>query len=112
MRMEISNRTPEQIPSEVKFIKEQSSKMLLGNAVGIVRRLTETKALVPHGEWLKWLTKSVSYSPRRGREAKWCTGATFDFNSMYTVFDAKGCFFMHIFIKKLPVNPCKVLTLR
>jgi len=53
--------------------------MLLSNAVGIGRRLTETKELVPHGEWLKWLTESVSYSPRRGREAKWCTGATFDF---------------------------------
>ncbi|WP_345788589.1 DUF3102 domain-containing protein [Desulfosporosinus lacus] len=57
-----------------------------------------TKELVPHGEWLKWLTESVSYSPRRGREAKWCIDAPFDFNSMYTVFDAKGCFFMHILL--------------
>ncbi|MCB8814880.1 DUF3102 domain-containing protein [Desulfosporosinus shakirovi] len=63
------------------------------------------KELAPHGEWLKWLTESVSYSPRRGREAKWCIDATFDFNSMYTVFDAKGCFFMHILIKKTTLKP-------
>ncbi len=50
MRMEISNRTPEQIASEVNFIKEQSGKMLLRNAVKIGRRLTETKEPVPHGE--------------------------------------------------------------
>jgi len=29
MRMEISNRTPEQIASEINFIKEESGKMLL-----------------------------------------------------------------------------------
>ncbi|MDA8221373.1 MAG: DUF3102 domain-containing protein [Desulfitobacterium hafniense] len=62
MRMEISNRTPEQIASEINFIKEESGKMLLSNAVEIGRRLTEAKELVPHGEWLKWLTESVSYS--------------------------------------------------
>ncbi|MDO0825517.1 DUF3102 domain-containing protein [Desulfosporosinus nitroreducens] len=62
MRLEISNRTPEQIASEINFIKEESGKMLLSNAVEIGRRLTEAKELVPHGEWLKWLTESVSYS--------------------------------------------------
>ncbi|SHI32730.1 DUF3102 domain-containing protein [Desulfosporosinus lacus] len=34
MRREISNRTPEQIPSEVNFVKEQSSKMLLRTPLG------------------------------------------------------------------------------
>ncbi|MHB8074020.1 DUF3102 domain-containing protein [Desulfosporosinus fructosivorans] len=58
----ISNRTPEQIASEINVIKEESGKMLLTNAVEIGRRLTEAKELVPHGEWLKWLTESVSYS--------------------------------------------------
>lgn len=62
MRMESSNRTPEQIASEINFIKDESGKMLLSNAVEIGRRLTEAKELVPHGEWLKWLTESVSYS--------------------------------------------------
>ena len=60
--MAISNRTPEQIASEINFIKEESGKMLLTNAVEIGGRLTEAKALLPHGEWLKWLTESVSYS--------------------------------------------------
>ncbi|ACL18394.1 Protein of unknown function (DUF3102) [Desulfitobacterium sp. LBE] len=62
MRMENSNRTPGQIASEINVIKEQSGKMLLSNAIEIGRRLTEAKELVPHGEWLKWLTESVSYS--------------------------------------------------
>ncbi|MCB8818216.1 DUF3102 domain-containing protein [Desulfosporosinus shakirovi] len=62
MRMEISNRTPEQIASEINFIKEESGKMLLSNAVEIGGCLTEAKELVPHGEWLKWLTESVNYS--------------------------------------------------
>ncbi|SHI21474.1 DUF3102 domain-containing protein [Desulfosporosinus lacus] len=62
MRMENSNRTLEQIASEINFIKEESGKMLLSNAVEIGGYLTEAKALVPHGEWLKWLTESVSYS--------------------------------------------------
>ncbi|MDO0823125.1 DUF3102 domain-containing protein [Desulfosporosinus nitroreducens] len=62
MRMEISNRTPEQIASEINFIKEESGKMMLSNAVEIGGCLTEAKELVPHGEWLKWLTESVSYS--------------------------------------------------
>ncbi|AFQ44850.1 DUF3102 domain-containing protein [Desulfosporosinus meridiei] len=62
MRMENSNRTLEQIASEINFIKEESGKMLLSNAVEIGRCLTEAKELVPHGEWLKWLTESVSYS--------------------------------------------------
>ncbi|MHB8077038.1 DUF3102 domain-containing protein, partial [Desulfosporosinus fructosivorans] len=58
----VSNRTPEQIASEINVIKEESGKMLLTNAVEIGRRLTEAKELVSHGEWLKWLTESVSYS--------------------------------------------------
>ena len=60
--MATANRTPEQIASEINFIKEQSGKMLLRNAVEIGRRLTEAKELIPHGEWLKWLNESVSYS--------------------------------------------------
>lgn len=62
MRLVNSHRTPEQIASEINFIKEQSGKMLLSNTVEIGRRLTEAKELVPHGEWIKWLTESVSYS--------------------------------------------------
>ena len=62
MRTAISNRTPEQIASEINFIKEESSKMLLTNVVEIGGRLTEAKELLPHGEWLKWLTESMRYS--------------------------------------------------
>ena len=62
MSMINTERTPEQIASEINFIKEQSGKMLLHNAVEVGRRLTEAKEMIPHGEWLKWLSESVSYS--------------------------------------------------
>ena len=68
MRMAISNRTPEQIASEINFIKEESGKMLLTNAVEIGGRLTEAKALLPHGEWLKWLTESVRLLPEYSQQ--------------------------------------------
>lgn len=36
--------------------------MLLKNAIEVGRRLKEAKELLNHGEWLKWLKESVSYS--------------------------------------------------
>lgn len=36
--------------------------MLLKNAIEVGRRLKEAKELLNHGEWMKWLKESVSYS--------------------------------------------------
>lgn len=58
----ITNRTPQIISTEINSIKDQTGKMLLYNAIEIGRRLTEAKSVVNHGEWLKWLEDSVSYS--------------------------------------------------
>jgi len=37
---------------------------MLSNAIEIGKRLKEDKALLPHGEWGKWLVESASYSQR------------------------------------------------
>jgi Protein of unknown function (DUF3102). len=64
MGVEISARTPAQIACEINFIKKQTDKIMLQNCVQIGRCLTEAKAMLPHGEWGKWLQEAVSYSQR------------------------------------------------
>ena len=39
-----------------------------GNAIlSIGQRLIEAKAMLPHGEWLPWLTEQVEFSERTAR---------------------------------------------
>ena len=57
-------RTPQIIAAEIIAIKNQTRKILLASAIEVGRRLVEAKALMPHGEWLRWLEKSVGYSNR------------------------------------------------
>jgi len=60
----ITDRTPPVIAAEINTIRHQAGKILLTSAIEIGRRLKEAKDLLPHGEWGKWLKKSVSYSQR------------------------------------------------
>ena len=60
----IIERTPLVIAAEINRIKQQTCKIMLTNAIEIGKRLKEAKALLPHGEWGKWLVESVSYSQR------------------------------------------------
>ncbi|RJQ25541.1 MAG: DUF3102 domain-containing protein [Peptococcaceae bacterium] len=55
-------RTPELIAAEINNIKKQTRTMALYNSIEIGRRLAEAKLVVPHGEWGKWLERSVEYS--------------------------------------------------
>ncbi|HHY26119.1 MAG TPA: DUF3102 domain-containing protein [Desulfitobacterium dehalogenans] len=57
-----TERTTANIATEILIIRQQTCKILLVSAVEIGKRLKEAKALLPHGEWLKWLAESVSYS--------------------------------------------------
>ncbi|MEA5025596.1 hypothetical protein SDC9_22123 [bioreactor metagenome] len=57
-------RTPLIIAAEINTINQQAEKILLISAIEIGKRLKEAKALVPHGEWGKWLGESVNYSQR------------------------------------------------
>ena len=57
-------RSPAMIAGEINTIKEQVRATALNGAVEIGRRLQEAKALVPDGEWIRWLKDNVDYSPR------------------------------------------------
>ncbi|KJS85598.1 MAG: hypothetical protein JL57_18530, partial [Desulfosporosinus sp. BICA1-9] len=64
MNEPITERTPQGIAAEINRIKQQTCKIMLTNAIEVGKRLKEAKALLPHGEWGKWLVESVSYSQR------------------------------------------------
>lgn len=54
------NRDIETITAEIIQLKQDA-----GNAIlGIGQRLIEAKSMLPHGEWLPWLTERVEYSER------------------------------------------------
>ena len=55
-------RTPPVIAVEINTIKYQFMRVHLFSAIEIGRRLKEVKLMLQHGEWLKWLEESVSYS--------------------------------------------------
>ena len=58
-----SERNIEAITSELLQLKNDA-----GNAIlGIGQRLLEAKAMLPHGEWLPWLTEQVEFSERQAQ---------------------------------------------
>ena len=57
-------RTIENITSEILQLKTDA-----GNAIiGIGQRLNEAKELLPHGEWLPWLSDQVEFSERTAQD--------------------------------------------
>ncbi|SHI98646.1 DUF3102 domain-containing protein [Desulfosporosinus lacus] len=64
MSVVLSARTSAQIASEINLIKSRTDKIILQNCVQIGHCLTEAKAVLPYGEWGKWLKEEVSYSQR------------------------------------------------
>ena len=51
------------ITTEILRLKQDA-----GNAIlGIGQRLLEAKAILPHGEWLPWLTEQVEFSERQAQ---------------------------------------------
>lgn len=55
-----AERSIETITTEILQMKEDA-----GNAIiGIGQRLIEAKSMLPHGEWLPWLTEQVEFSER------------------------------------------------
>lgn len=55
-------RTIGVITTEIKALHAQAQQIILGYAIEIGRRLTEAKALLPHGAWGDWLRDEVSFS--------------------------------------------------
>ena len=66
MNLDVSQngeRSIETITTEILQMKQDA-----GNAIlGIGQRLIEAKAMLPHGEWLPWLTEQVEFSERTAR---------------------------------------------
>lgn len=50
------------IAQEINYIKERTKREVLAASIEIGNKLIEAKALVPHGEWEKWLCDNVDYS--------------------------------------------------
>ena len=58
-----AERSIDAITAEIIQLKQDA-----GNAIlGIGQRLIEAKAMLPHGEWLPWLTEQVEFSERTAR---------------------------------------------
>lgn len=58
-----AERSIDAITSEILQLKQDA-----GNAIlGIGQRLIEAKAMLPHGDWLPWLTEQVEFSERTAR---------------------------------------------
>ena len=55
-------RDANMIAEEINGIKEHVRKTAVQGAIEIGRRLHEAKALVPYGEWERWLEVNVNYS--------------------------------------------------
>ena len=58
----IRARDIEIVTAEIVTIKRQAQQVLITAAIEIGRRLTEAKAMVPHGEWGKYL-EDRAYTP-------------------------------------------------
>lgn len=50
------------VTAEIVTIKRQTQQVLITAAIELGRRLAEVKAMIPHGEWGKYLQERVDYS--------------------------------------------------
>lgn len=57
-----AERDIETVTQEIRVIKRQAEGIILQSAIEIGRRLQEAKALVPFGEWGKYLQERVEFS--------------------------------------------------
>lgn len=65
--MDIGKLVVAQAPRDIETITDEivQLKQTAGDAIlSIGQRLTEAKAILPHGEWLPWLTEKVEFSER------------------------------------------------
>ncbi len=58
----VTARDVDVVTAEIITIKRQTQQVLITAAIELGRRLTEVKAMVPHGEWGKYLQERVDYS--------------------------------------------------
>lgn len=58
----ITVRDGDVIAAEINAIKDSTRRIMIANSILIGGKLQEAKAMVPHGEWGKWLEEKVEYS--------------------------------------------------
>lgn len=58
----ITVRDSDIIASEINTIKEDTRRVMIASSIRIGGKLLEAKAMVPFGEWGKWLEEKVDYS--------------------------------------------------
>ena len=58
----ITMRDIDMVTSDIKYAQRQGARQLLSNMIEIGRLLVEAKAMVPYGEWGKYLEEKVEYS--------------------------------------------------
>lgn len=64
-----ASRSIETIAAEINMIKAQVRQTAVLATIEIGKRLKEAKAMVPYGEWGKWLETNVDYSERKAQNA-------------------------------------------
>ena len=63
--MVVQARTLPVIASEIHQIERTVYGVALDGAIQIGRKLQEAKAMIPSGEWVKWLDENLNYSQRQ-----------------------------------------------
>lgn len=61
----VQDRTLPVIASEIHQIERTVYGVALDGAIQIGRKLQESKAMIPSGEWVKWLDENLNYSQRQ-----------------------------------------------
>lgn len=57
----ITARDIEMVTSDIRYAQRQGARQLLSNLIEIGRLLVEAKAMVPYGEWGKYLQEELDY---------------------------------------------------
>lgn len=59
---QLSVRNIETVTEEINILTAQAQTTAIAYIIELGRRLTEAKAMLPHGEWAGWLKDKVNYS--------------------------------------------------
>lgn len=64
MENQLMQRNIEVVTSEIIMLRDQARSMAIAYIIELGKRLTEAKALLPHGEWGEWLKNKVEFSQK------------------------------------------------
>ena len=82
---EVTERTPEVIAAEIRYIDEETCKSILHGAIEIGQRLQEAKEMLAHGEWESWCKENLDYSKSKAERFMKIAAEYGDENSTYYI---------------------------